>query len=131
MESAAAVSAQKPPRGFRRVIRPPMVRTMRHPPLSVPRAIAAWAEKITHTGTRKVGRYFAENSTAAMMPMVFCASLRSEEHTSELQSQSNLVCRLLLEKKKTKKELDPHRTIKIQAGDLRQHVRGDAVSSVS
>src|SRR5688572_33455900 len=31
------------------------------------------------------------------------ASLRSEEHTSELQSQSNLVCRLLLEKKKKKK----------------------------
>src|SRR5688572_31327784 len=33
-----------------------------------------------------------------------CAHLlsRSEEHTSELQSQSNLVCRLLLEKKKTK-----------------------------
>src|SRR2546427_8155654 len=28
--------------------------------------------------------------------------IRSEEHTSELQSQSNLVCRLLLEKKKTK-----------------------------
>src|SRR5688572_32195573 len=27
-------------------------------------------------------------------------ALRSEEHTSELQSQSNLVCRLLLEKKK-------------------------------
>src|SRR2546430_10971054 len=30
---------------------------------------------------------------------------RSEEHTSELQSQSNLVCRLLLEKKKKKKHL--------------------------
>src|SRR2546430_10455149 len=30
---------------------------------------------------------------------------RSEEHTSELQSQSNLVCRLLLEKKKTKNEM--------------------------
>src|SRR5205085_12250061 len=29
-------------------------------------------------------------------------SSRSEEHTSELQSQSNLVCRLLLEKKKKK-----------------------------
>src|SRR2546427_8527880 len=28
------------------------------------------------------------------------AQIRSEEHTSELQSQSNLVCRLLLEKKK-------------------------------
>src|SRR6266478_6890450 len=32
---------------------------------------------------------------------------RSEEHTSELQSQSNLVCRLLLEKKKKKKILYP------------------------
>src|SRR2546427_8367843 len=31
--------------------------------------------------------------------------IRSEEHTSELQSQSNLVCRLLLEKKKEKKKL--------------------------
>src|SRR2546430_2780502 len=30
------------------------------------------------------------------------AGERSEEHTSELQSQSNLVCRLLLEKKKIK-----------------------------
>src|SRR2546430_11244748 len=29
---------------------------------------------------------------------------RSEEHTSELQSQSNLVCRLLLEKKKKKSQ---------------------------
>src|SRR5688572_32624380 len=32
------------------------------------------------------------------------ARSRSEEHTSELQSQSNLVCRLLLEKKKTKQK---------------------------
>src|SRR5438270_4449125 len=39
-------------------------------------------------------------------------SRRSEEHTSELQSQSNLVCRLLLEKKKKKQKTDPneHRT---------------------
>src|SRR2546430_9619548 len=36
---------------------------------------------------------------------------RSEEHTSELQSQSNLVCRLLLEKKKdTKAESAPSET---------------------
>src|SRR2546427_9460741 len=35
---------------------------------------------------------------------------RSEEHTSELQSQSNLVCRLLLEKKK-KKETQIHRRL--------------------
>src|SRR2546430_13607960 len=33
-----------------------------------------------------------------------CSSARSEEHTSELQSQSNLVCRLLLEKKKKRRE---------------------------
>src|SRR5688572_31524505 len=33
---------------------------------------------------------------------------RSEEHTSELQSQSNLVCRLLLEKKKNFKHLNIH-----------------------
>src|SRR2546427_5653049 len=33
---------------------------------------------------------------------------RSEEHTSELQSQSNLVCRLLLEKKKKHNRQDSH-----------------------
>src|SRR2546430_3712204 len=32
--------------------------------------------------------------------------VRSEEHTSELQSQSNLVCRLLLEKKKKNKSVE-------------------------
>src|SRR5688572_32248916 len=32
---------------------------------------------------------------------------RSEEHTSELQSQSNLVCRLLLEKKKKRQKIQP------------------------
>src|SRR2546427_9509731 len=36
----------------------------------------------------------------------FAGPARSEEHTSELQSQSNLVCRLLLEKKKIKKYSD-------------------------
>src|SRR2546430_6135828 len=33
--------------------------------------------------------------------------LRSEEHTSELQSQSNLVCRLLLEKNTTTRRIGP------------------------
>src|SRR2546430_7722869 len=48
-----------------------------------------------------------EKKTAAGFPntitpelAAFIAEQRSEEHTSELQSQSNLVCRLLLEKKK-------------------------------
>src|SRR5688572_31731752 len=38
--------------------------------------------------------------------------LRSEEHTSELQSQSNLVCRLLLEKKKKKKKTNKKKKYK-------------------
>src|SRR2546427_1845872 len=36
------------------------------------------------------------------IPLAATDKMRSEEHTSELQSQSNLVCRLLLEKKKTR-----------------------------
>src|SRR2546430_4104799 len=36
---------------------------------------------------------------------IFPLCTQSEEHTSELQSQSNLVCRLLLEKKKTQRSL--------------------------
>src|SRR2546430_3017175 len=40
-------------------------------------------------------------------PPAHCA--RSEEHTSELQSQSNLVCRLLLEKKKDSRVDTPSR----------------------
>src|SRR2546430_13535455 len=39
---------------------------------------------------------------APMRSAMSVSGLRSEEHTSELQSQSNLVCRLLLEKKKHK-----------------------------
>src|SRR2546427_3845166 len=43
-------------------------------------------------------------SPAPTVKDTFSTRLRSEEHTSELQSQSNLVCRLLLEKKKKKKK---------------------------
>src|SRR2546430_7662694 len=45
-------------------------------------------------GTLRVGYVDAKLSVKP------CVERRSEEHTSELQSQSNLVCRLLLEKKK-------------------------------
>src|SRR2546430_10022838 len=41
------------------------------------------------------------------------ASLRSEEHTSELQSQSNLVCRLLLEKKKHRVVRSPEQAVSV------------------
>src|SRR2546430_11132724 len=45
----------------------------------------------------RVGR---EHPHAERRAQLGDAQMRSEEHTSELQSQSNLVCRLLLEKKK-------------------------------
>src|SRR5438270_10041143 len=48
---------------------------------------------------------------------------RSEEHTSELQSQSNLVCRLLLEKKKKKQNKDQESiTLHIEHQQLQQVV---------
>src|SRR2546423_7770962 len=40
------------------------------------------------------------------------ATMRSEEHTSELQSLAYLVCRLLLEKKKKTEATRPHRTLR-------------------
>src|SRR5256885_12124893 len=47
-------------------------------------------------------RHRTRQRDGAALPQTGCGSLhlRSEEHTSELQSPRNLVCRLLLEKKK-------------------------------
>src|SRR2546430_13572972 len=55
----------------------------------------------------KIGRALADGKmlkegAAASLSKSGVFAGRSEEHTSELQSQSNLVCRLLLEKKKKK-----------------------------
>src|SRR3712207_7836123 len=41
-------------------------------------------------------------------PLALAFALRSEEHTSELQSRQYLVCRLLLEKKKNETPYTPH-----------------------
>src|SRR5256886_4173467 len=49
----------------------------------------------------------SSSTAATRSPSLTRAAARSEEHTSELQSQSNLVCRLLLEKKKHMSELQP------------------------
>src|SRR3954465_2914433 len=43
------------------------------------------------------------------MPGVQTCALRSEEHTSELQSHDNLVCRLLLEQKRERRRSSPPR----------------------
>src|SRR2546430_4376034 len=53
------------------------------------------AGKVKHFGLSEAGAQTIRRAHA-VQPV----TARSEEHTSELQSQSNLVCRLLLEKKK-------------------------------
>src|SRR5688572_32373975 len=62
---------------------------------------ASAASAAVHAASASEGRA----AITAMIRSVGVAAspCRSEEHTSELQSQSNLVCRLLLEKKKQKK----------------------------
>src|SRR5258708_11884337 len=49
-----------------------------------------------------------------------CTGARSEEHTSELQSPDHLVCRLLLEKKKKKKQIEVIHQCRSHA-DQRRH----------
>src|SRR5260370_18463453 len=51
---------------------------------------------------RHRGRRRGEEAKKIVKDMAAQAKMRSEEHTSELQSHLNLLCRLLLEKKKTK-----------------------------
>src|SRR2546430_12104152 len=62
-----------------------------------PRPRAASRIREAPTAIRMTGHRFASRAHCGQ-----CS--RSEEHTSELQSQSNLVCRLLLEKKKQHSE---------------------------
>src|SRR2546430_7424915 len=71
------------------------------------RRIAAEVAVLVLAGTAPlVAQYFGQNKVQYRT-----FDFRSEEHTSELQSQSNLVCRLLLEKKKnqpSQRELPQH-----------------------
>src|SRR5258708_21046173 len=48
-------------------------------------------------------------SSRSLCPLMTVSRLRSEEHTSELQSPDHLVCRLLLEKKNTRPKPDTSR----------------------
>src|SRR2546427_6694785 len=59
-------------------------------------------EAVAGSGMEVPASAALEEAVSAVEPALAAEALRSEEHTSELQSQSNLVCRLLLEKKKTK-----------------------------
>src|SRR5688572_31808800 len=58
------------------------------------------------------GRAASTDLAAAAKLLTGDQQQRSEEHTSELQSQSNLVCRLLLEKKKNNKYIQPEQRLR-------------------
>src|SRR2546430_1380989 len=60
------------------------------------------AQKKTDDEIQKAVAAAIKDGTLPQPPKGMMSYRRSEEHTSELQSQSNLVCRLLLEKKKNK-----------------------------
>src|SRR5438034_8795139 len=61
-----------------------------------------------HGSDHGVGQQVAEHDGAVRHAEAARGLDRSEEHTSELQSHSDLVCRLLLEKKKKKEEKQEH-----------------------
>src|SRR2546430_12146732 len=71
--------------------------------LSLHDALPISATKPFKRGAKPVRRAALSQQTqpdGTLRPEIGHVKHRSEEHTSELQSQSNLVCRLLLEKKK-------------------------------
>src|SRR2546426_2239625 len=55
-----------------------------------------------------VGALYWQRMRPSIIPPMGGVAVRSEEHTSELQSPCNLVCRLLLEKKKSTQAIDQH-----------------------
>src|SRR5438270_6369928 len=71
------------------------------PPLGLSFGFAPTCSKYSSVSFRsQIAAQSRSSETLSRLASGFRASRRSEEHTSELQSQSNLVCRLLLEKKK-------------------------------
>src|SRR5688572_32359842 len=77
---------------------------IRRPPRSTLFPYTTLFRSLENTGLLAGGHQVAEQRIEIQRVLAECRGERSEEHTSELQSQSNLVCRLLLEKKKKKKK---------------------------
>src|SRR5690606_41385836 len=72
-----------------------------HDALPISKPICAWAAPFSNTiWTRKTAICARAWRATTAAPANAGIRIRSEEHTSELQSRENLVCRLLLEKKK-------------------------------
>src|SRR2546429_2400786 len=72
--------------------------------------ISVW-ESLGKTGSNSNAEIRNSNNRESL-PLTVCISLRSEEHTSELQSRLHLVCRLLLEKKNANFRLDLARNLR-------------------
>src|SRR5256885_12906501 len=70
---------------------------------SLPAHHAARVSHAAHGGHGGLRVLRAQAAASSRVPGGSLRTKRSEEHTSELQSPCNLVCRLLLEKKKTEK----------------------------
>src|SRR5438067_6918465 len=88
--------------------------------------VAATADSIGSTSPQTVTATFSGlatpvtfTATASGAPTALGVSVRSEEHTSELQSRFDIVCRLLLEKKKNKKE-----------NQMKQHIKNNRLSTL-
>ena len=81
---AAAVSAQNPPTGWRRVMPLPIVFTIRHPPNIVPSAMAAWQVRMIHHATlcswpkrlRQSSQLFGSGSAQCLQPAAPTAAAR-------------------------------------------------------
>src|SRR2546430_5625163 len=85
--------------------RPPRSTLFPYTTLFRSRRFVADSPELHQSTTRRRKQFFNRQDVCAVESVRRSCSqtqlCRSEEHTSELQSQSNLVCRLLLEKKKT------------------------------
>src|SRR5256885_11588069 len=75
------------------------------PPESARAAVAVGAAGPGRQVRPGILRAPAPRHPSAAAPVAVCPPGRSEEHTSELQSPCNLVCRLLLDKQRNKLEL--------------------------
>src|SRR2546426_8207923 len=90
---------------------------IRRPPRSTLFPYTTLFRSFSETGR---GASKASADLQADRPPLTRREVRSEEHTSELQSPCNLVCRLLLEKKKSKRHRSRYSTVH---GPARAHQR--------
>src|SRR2546425_7462158 len=77
---------------------------IRRPPRSTLFPYTTLFRSVPQPAARACGRERDHATAAGVHPLPSRGPVRSEEHTSELQSLAYLVCRLLLEKKKKKKD---------------------------